>query len=246
MKNIILGVISIILITSCGGGTQWQKNPVDDLIKKMDHLKTFSIVLYDMDVEGNFTQEYKHQYKIITVENDEPKEEITQWFTVPEKIFMQHENDMGMEIAAKTADGKISKVAAPAGYSNYVGNKQYGHWVSDGSGGSFWEFYGKYAMMSSMLNLALMPARMSYWNDYHTGYYGSRPYYGSSSDGSKMYGTQSAFQKKTSQNSRWSTRQRTRTSKFGNSFGSKTTRSSSRWGSSSGSGFRSRGGGFGK
>lgn len=245
MRIYILSMITSLLAVSCGGGKEWQKNPVDTIIRDLDQIESYSIILYDMDVEGNFSKTYKHKYKIVKIVNDEPQEEITDWMPVPEQVFFNHENDMGMEIVSKSEDGKISKTAAPPGYSNYVGNEKYGHWVSNSSGGSFWEFYGKYAMMSSLFNMAMMPVRMSYWNDFHHNYYGSRAYYGPSVNGSRMYGTQSAFQRKTRANSTWS--RKSKSSSMRNSFSSRTSRSSSRWGSSSG-GFssRSRSGGFGK
>ena len=69
---------------------------------------------------------------------------------------------MGMEIAAKSADGEVTKTAAPPGYNNYVGNSQYGQWQQGSNGQSFWAFYGQYALMSSLFNMATFPARRSY------------------------------------------------------------------------------------
>lgn len=36
--------------------------------------------------------------------------------------------------------------------SQYVGNPNYGNWQTNSSGGSFWEWYGKYALFSSLFN----------------------------------------------------------------------------------------------
>lgn len=243
-----------VAAVSCSGGKDFKKSPVDVLIRDMDKTESFSIILYDMDVTGTFVRTYQHQYKVVTMHKDVPEEKITDWMEVSEAFFRQNENNMGMEVAAKSADGKISKTASPPGYSSYVGNAQYGQWRDNGSGGSFWEFYGKYAMMSTMFNMMASPISRGYYDDYRSNYYGRQAYYGpKSSDGSTAYGTQSAFARKTSGNSRWTARSARRSSVSGSgrssssssSWTSRTSRSSSRYTGSSG-GFRSRGGGFGK
>lgn len=251
MKKLI--IILSIVFAGCSGGSDFRKSPVDILIRDMDKVPTFSVILYDMDVTGTFVRAYQHQYKIVTVEQDEPTERITEWMEVSKQFFAEHENNMGMEIAAKSGDGKISKTASPPGYSSYIGNEQYGEWRDNGSGDSFWAFYGRYAMMSSMFHLMAAPVGRGYYGDYRSNYYGQRPYYGATgSDGTKAYGTQSAFARKTAANSRWKARSDSRSSLNGSrgrngssSWSSRTSRSGSRYGGSSG-GFRSRGGGFGK
>jgi hypothetical protein len=173
---------------------------------------------------------------------------------------------MGMELASKK-DGKLTKTVAPPGYTNYVGNEKYGHWVQR-DGGSFWEFYGKYAFFSSMFRMTMFPIRYSYWNDYHRNYYGyGRGYYGPSyNNGRRMYGTNSAYNSN-NKTARWNNKtsdfksnvrskvqrssaaskksaNRVSSSKRrSSSYQKKTTRSSSRYSRSS---TRSRGGGFGK
>ena len=165
---------------------------------------------------------------------------------------------MGMTIASKT-DGVLSKQAAPAGYNNYIGNPKYGQW-QERNGSSFWEFYGKFAFMSSMFNLMSYPARRDYWNDYRGNYRGTnRDYYGPS--GQKVYGTKSYTASASGNNTRWGNKSssfksnvrtkvaRSASASTSRSYSSsnrynKTTRSSSR--SSSGASYRSRSGGFGK
>lgn len=249
---IILLILSGIILASCGGGSEskWQKNPLDNLIKDLDQVPSYSIILYDMDAEGNFTQTYKHQYKIVTLKDSTPQQEITDWYVVPEAFFLQHQEHMGMEIAAKSEDGQVSKTPAPPGYSNYVGNQRYGRWRDDGRGGSFWEFYGKYMFFSSIFNMATFPTYRHSYMDYRTNYYGRRPYYGSTAGGGRMYGTNSSYTSKTRTNSRWNksinrntTFRSTKSTTSGTGVG-KTTRSGSRY--SSGFSSRSRSGGFGK
>lgn len=239
----------LIFAISCTGRQEFKKSPVDVLIRDMDSKNSFSIILYDMDVNGSFLKTYQHQYKIITIENEEPKEEITGWYEVSEQFFMTHQNNMGMEIAAKSPDGKLSKTAAPPGYSSYVGNPQYGRWSNHG-GGSFWEFYGKYAMMSSLFNMMAYPVHRNYYNDYRSNYSGRKAYYGPKTTSGYTYGTQSAFARKTNANSRWRSKPSNRSfasrsrSRSSSSWSNRTSRSGSRYSGSSG--FRSRGGGFGK
>ena len=132
LKKTFLFLLGAALITACGSSREYRKTPVDELIKTMDKEKDFTIILYDMDVEGSWSPDYKHKYKIITNEqvNDstvKPKERTTDWMPVDENFFEMHANDMGMEIASKT-DGKVQKQTAPPGYSNYVGNQRYGSW----------------------------------------------------------------------------------------------------------------------
>jgi hypothetical protein len=248
---IIVGIILLIIFArGCGGGSGFTKNPVDDIIKEMKDVPTFTILLHDMNVEGSISKTYKHQYRVLTQSDSVPEETITPWYEVKRDFFEKHINHMGMEIASKK-DGKVSKNVAPPGYSNYVGNSRYGRWRNRSDGSSFWEFYGKYAMMSSMFSMMAMPVRRSYYDDYRSNYYGtSRTYYGPrTGSGSYMYGTGSAYTRTNNPRSSWSSkasnrsfRQRVRSGVSRSS--SRTSRSSSRYRSSSS---RSRSsGGFGK
>ena len=247
LKNSI-AIIVIAILTSCG--SSYKKNPVDILIRDMSGVEAFSIILYDMDVQGNFSKDYYHQYRIIKTKGDNPNDNLpgetsevtTEWLQVPEEHFEQNINNMGMEIAAKSEDGKVTKTASPPGYSNYVGNSRYGQWRNDSSGNSFWHFYGQYAFMRSMFNLASFPVRRSYYDDYYGGYYGRRPYYGPSSSGVPTYGTNSKYSTQHRTNSSWmkNPRRNSLTRRVNNSI----SRSNSRYNSSNS--MRSRSGGTGK
>lgn len=221
------------------------KTPVDNIIKKMDdeNVSTFSIVLYDMNTEGTFFKDYLHKYKIIKENKEgEVDENLTDWYDVNKNYFMANVNNMGMELAAKTPDGKITKSVGPPGYGSYVGNERYGHWVNR-NGNSFWEFYGKYAMLSTMFNMMSYPVQRSYWSDYRRDYYGTgRPYYGPrTSSGSYRYGTNGQYTRSTRNTSSWYTNKSN--SSFKRRVQGMTSRSGSRYSSG---GYRSRGGGFGK
>ena len=244
-----------MMCLSCSSGREWTKSPVDQLIRDLDKEKTFTIILYDMDVEGSFSKDYKHQYKIITDKNSQPVEEITGWKKVTEKFFFQNENNLGMELASKDSTGKVHKEVAPAGFSNYVGNPQYGQWVGSGTS-SFWQFYGQYAFMSAMFNMFDRP-RYGYYNDYYSNYrYKNRPYYGPKTNGKSYYGTYGKHTEKARPNffkrkvDKIKQSKRSFTDRVKNrvrrssSSSTRTSRSSSRYRSSSS--FRSRGGGFGK
>ncbi len=247
-KNII-GLSLIVLFSGCGGGG-YEKNPVDILIRDMSGSKSFSIILYDMDVKGNFSKEYFHQYRIIETVDSNPNDDLpgetdevtTEWLQVPKSHFEKNVDNMGMEIAAKSDDGTVTKVASPPGYSNYVGNSQYGQWRTHHDGYSFWEFYGQYAFMRSMFNLATFPARRSYYDDYRGGYYGSRPYYGPRTSGVPTYGTNSRYSSQHKSNTSWS--KNPRKNSFTQRVNNSVKRSNSRYSSSRS--MRSRSGGRGK
>ena len=238
IKTLII-LVSLSMLVGCGG-KEFKKNPVDLIVKDLPSNRVFSVILNDMDVEGTFFKKYKHEYKIIEAKDSIPEEKVLGWYEVDENFFKKNAQNMGMEIISRGEDGKLNKTASPPGYNNYVGNQRYGHWQTNSSGGSFWAFYGRYAMMSSMFNMMAYPARRSYYNDYRSNYYGrGRSYYGPKSGGSTTYGTNSKYTSSTRSGSRWSKS----TSSFKNRVSGRTSRSSSRYSSSSS---RSRGGGFGK
>lgn len=225
MKKAIIILLPIFLLSSCGGG-EFKKTPVDELILKMDQDKNFTIILYDMNVEGTFSKDYFHKYKVIREKEDgSPYEEVYDWMEVSEDFFTYHSNDLGMEVASKK-DGVVSKQVSPPGYNNYVGNTRYGTWRTDSSGNSFWEFYGKYAFMSSMIGLVAGPVYRSSYYDYYNNYRGVRPYYGSmTTSGSYRYGTFS--QASRTQNPSFHQRAQT-SSVLKNTVNNKIERSSSR------------------
>lgn len=258
-------LILVGFLTSCGSNedrVKFQKEPLDILIKKYSDIQDFSIILYDMDYNES-SDAYQHQYRVLykPVDKDTLLSEETEWHTVSDVFFDKHKDNMGMEIASKK-EGVVKKIASPPGYSNYVGNEKYGHWKQRSDGSSFWEFYGKYAFMSSMFRMAMFPVTYGYWNDYRTNYYGyGRPYYGPTSNGYSYYGSNSKYNQDSNKSSKWNKR----SSSFKNKVRSRVTKSatatksrrsarrsssrSSRSRSSSryrGSSSRSRGGGFGK
>lgn len=262
----LLFALSLILVNCDSGGSQYNSNSrgnytyveegLDKVIKQHRDKRDFTILLYDMNYEGG---KYVHQYQTLypsTASDSLFEEEISPWYEVSPTFFQQNENNLGMELASRK-DGIMSKEVAPAGYSQYVGNEQYGRWQQR-DGGSFWEFYGKYALLSSVFNMFTMPARYSYWNDYDRYYRGRQPYYGGGYYGTTSYtsntkrGKSSTWGKQPSsfkQQVRSRVSQSTSAIKNSNrnrtSNSNRTTRSSNRY-NSGGSSSRSRGGGGGK
>ncbi|MBL4746921.1 MAG: hypothetical protein JKY08_11215 [Flavobacteriaceae bacterium] len=261
LKAIGVLLILAITLTSCTNSSQnkarttYQKSPVDILIRDMATERNFTILLLDMDFK-EAEKKYFHKYQIINEVGDSIRSKETPWKQVNDIFFDANVNNMGMELASKK-DGKLSKIAAPPGYSNYVGNKQYGQW-KERDGSRFWEFYGKYAFMSSMFRMAMFPVRYSYWNDYNRNYYGrGRSYYGPMSNRGNMYGTNSSYTKSNTSSS-WNKKPATFKSRVRSSVSRSATatktrrarstatrqsRNSSRY---SRSNTRSRSGGFGK
>lgn len=229
-----------ILLLFAGCSKEYIKNPTDDFIKKLEKDKTYSVILYDIDIEGNYSKDYKHQYKIIYENETQTADSLTAWYKVPEDFFWLNENNVGMEIISKSEDGKISKIAAPAGFTNYVGNEKYGQWKQDASGTSFWEFYGQFAFMSMLFNTFATPINRGGFDNYNNGYRNKQPYYGQqSASGKTTYGTYSTTTEKTKPSSFNQKFERIKQNSFQRKVDNKVNRSSGR---STSPGVRSRGG----
>lgn len=266
LKNLalILSLFSLVIFFSCGDSDEEKRrkkllsdmkpSPVDDIIRDMSTVDNFSVILHDMDVNDELTK-FKHQYRIITMKDTVPQDSTTKWFEVSEAFFVENSENMGMEIASKK-DGKVSKVASPPGYSNYVGNEKYGQWKSDPSSGrSYWSFYPAYSTLGTMFLLSSMPIYRSGYMNYRSHYNSGRPYYGTTSGGGRRYGTGSTYANKTRSSSTWSRKMsnssfkqkvnsrvsQSRSALSGRSSG-KSSRSGSRYSGSS----RSRSGSYGK
>jgi hypothetical protein len=239
MKRITPFIFVLFFLTNCGGG--YEINPVDQIIQDKMDSEAFSILLYDMDVRGNFSKDYFHKYRIIESKNGEVDEVTTDWMQVPERYFEKNADNLGMELAGKNEQGDVSKIPSPPGYSSFVGNEKYGRWTQR-DGNSFWEFYGKFAFMNAMFNMITFPVRRNYYDTYYRDYYGRSTYYGPrTSGGYRTYGTNSSYSRKHKTSSNWSTSPNS--SSFKSRVRSSVSRSSSRY---SGSSSRSRSGGFGK
>lgn len=167
-----------------------RSNPVQKIMQDLKDAPEYTIILNDMKEEGTFSSDYFHKYKII----QDTTERTTRWIEVSKRFYQQNQNYLGMALAAKTKAG-LNQTPAPPGY-HHVGNPHYGQWRTDNRGSSFWEFYGKYAMFSSLLSGGgLFGRRNIYRNDYddYRRYSNQgRPYYGSRN----QYGTSGSFTQK--------------------------------------------------
>jgi hypothetical protein len=137
---------------------------------------------------------YFHKYTI--VEGGEKND--TDWQPVSEDVYENNLEYLGMAILTKPYgmfEDESDTKAAPPGMA-FVGNPEYGKWEKNSSGGSFWSWYGKYALFSNLLFYSTMgPVRYSSWNGYNTRYRGRQPYFGKTAQGSAKYGTRGAYTK---------------------------------------------------
>lgn len=254
MKNkgvliIIVCIFGFFIIKSCNKSNTssksvtYEKTPVDKLIVELSAEQNYSIILADMDSRNS---SYYHKYNTLIEKPDTVLVRNSDWEKVSDVFFDANINNLGMAIVTKK-DAKLSKVASPAGYDNFIGNQKYGRW-EERNGSSFWAFYGQYMFMSSIFNLATNPARRSYYDDYRGGgYYGRRPYYGPSGN---TYGTRSYTSGGSGSKTTWASKPstfknevRSKVSRSAQQTKTRRTRNSSRYSRSSS---RSRGGGFGK
>ena len=102
-----------------------------------------------MREEGNFFPSYYHQYRVDVGEQKNQRP----FIEVDDSYYKKKQPFLGMVLASKTADGAINNTPFPNGYQ-YVGNSQYGRCRDNCSGGGMWEFYGKYMLMSQVMNWA--------------------------------------------------------------------------------------------
>jgi len=126
-------------------------------------------------------------HKYLLVQNG--KRTTTDWVPVDEEDYFDNQADLGMEILSKPYgyfEDERTKEASPPGMA-YVGDKRYGEWRTDqGSGRSFWYYYGIY----SFLNRG--PGHYYYrndWSRWRDGYRNRKPYYGGSTATGAAYGT---------------------------------------------------------
>lgn len=168
----ILSILFIFSLSQCSS----PEPPLDKMKKDLASATSYSIILEDMREEGMFSKTYYHQYRVIR-DNDS---RVTGWEEVPKKFYEENKNYLGMTLASKV-EGVEDSTVSPPGY-NYVGNQQYGHWVNDGRGGSFWEFYGKYAFFSSLFGGWYRPIYRTDYSNY--GQYRSqrKPYFGKNNE----------------------------------------------------------------
>jgi hypothetical protein len=171
-------------------GSIWEKlkiNPADNWDRQYGH-DSASFWFDSWDTK------YFHKYTII--ENGEKRD--TNWKLVSEDAYENNFEYLGMAILTKPFgmfEDEADTNAAPPGMA-FIGNPEYGKWEKNNGGGSFWSWYGKYALFSHLL---MGPMRYNSWYGYHTNYRGRRPYFGATSPGGvARYGTHGTYTKKSS------------------------------------------------
>lgn len=181
--SLLLFLPVALFIQGCGTG----QNPVKKIQKELQGEKEYAIILNDMREEGNFFPSYYHQYRVDVGEQKTQRP----FIEVDDSYYKKNQPNLGMVLASKTADGAVSTTPFPNGYQ-YVGNSQYGRWRNNDSGGSMWEFYGKYMLMSQMMNWAGFGLSRNHYNNYSSFRGSGRPYYGPR----REYGTSGTVTKK--------------------------------------------------
>lgn len=103
------------------------EKPIQQLLQKHIAHAPVTILLYDMDKEGIFSKTYKHRYRVLYEKHGKVIAEDTDWMEVSSDYFWRYENNLGMEVAARTKDNQVKQVVGPPGYTNYIGNTKYGY-----------------------------------------------------------------------------------------------------------------------
>jgi hypothetical protein len=226
VSRVRFALLILALTSACGR----VPDPVQKVARDLERYPEYAIVVEDLKMEEAFFPDYFLRLRLTTAAGQRVagrdtlvfEERVTDWLEVKEDIFARYENYLGMVIASKSRDGKRTtpRQAHPAGYQ-YVGNSQYGQW----GGGGFWQFYGQYAFMSSMLGGHRI-GRGDY-GDYQRNRERGRPHYGPVSNGRQTFGTAGTQTQKTKPSFYQRHRQRTAS---GRGF---TSRSTSRSGGTS-------------
>lgn len=230
----LLGLVCLVMLSGCGG----RRDPVADLIRDLERYPEYSLMVDDLRVESGFLPDYFLRFEVLTAKGQRVADgdslayerRQTEWMQVSEQVFGKYENYLGMVVAAKTLDGKRTGTgqAHPPGYQ-YVGNPRYGHW---GSGG-FWQFYGQYAFMRSMMG-GWNVGRDDY-NDYRRTADRGGSYYGPVKNGKSTFGTRGTATQKARPAfyQRYKQRMASGGRGFTSSTSRRTSRSTSSWGSRS-------------
>jgi len=225
--SLLLFLPIALLFQGCGA----RQSPVEKIQSELQGKKEYAIILHDMREEGNFFPSYYHKYRVDVGE----QKTMRPFVEVDKSYYQKNEPYLGMVLTAKTADGALSTTPFPNGYQ-YVGNSQYGRWRGNDRGGSMWEFYGKYMLMSQVMGWAGYGLNRNHYNNYSSYRGAGRPYFGPN----REYGTAGTVTKKQKPNfyQRRMAKKTRSQSRFQNKIQNRMGRSKNT--------FRSRGFGFGK
>ncbi|MFP4348305.1 MAG: hypothetical protein ACOCWY_01070 [Thermodesulfobacteriota bacterium] len=171
----------LFFLVGCGGDSL----PIQNIQATLSDAPSYSIILENMKEEGNFFKDHYHRYRV--VQGDDAA--VTDWLRVPEEFYQANEPFMGMVLAAKKEGENITE-PIPPGYQ-YVGDTRYGNWRTDDRGRSFWEFYGKYALLSNLFGGWYRPVYRDDYDAYRYNRSRNIPYFGRNN----QYGTSGAIVK---------------------------------------------------
>ncbi len=166
-------VLFLLFLNGCGSAPAPEKDPLTEIKKTLAKETTYSVVLEDMKEEGTFSKSHFHKYLVVLPEDSWQ----TDWTPVSEEYYNKSLELMGMTILTKK-DGVYDNVAAPPGYG-FVGDPNYGQWKEGSNGSSFWEFYGKYALISNLFGGWYHPIYRTDFDGYHKYKQSKKPYFGS-------------------------------------------------------------------
>ena len=228
MTSALLLAIGCTFLTGCG--TSPPASPLAEIHRAMKGVPTYSVILEDMRQSGNFIPTYEHQYRVVEAETSHTSD----WIQVNEKYYKMNEPFLGMSIYTKK-DGQETTTATPPGYA-YVGDSRYGRWQQDRHGNSFWEFYGKYALISHLMGGWYRPVYRSDYDAFRSYRNNNKPFFGRK----REFGSSGTIAKKQKPNfyARHMAKQRAATTNFKQSVNKRIGRTRT--------GFRGRSTGFGK
>ncbi len=205
-----LAMILPLAVAACSSGT-----PLDRLRAQLDGFPEYTVVLEDMD---SSLFGYSHRYRLLVGQPQPGSDDLDYRETVVDSevdgaTYSRYEPFLGMVILSKTRDGGVDEGAHPPGYQQ-VGDERYGQWRDDGRGGSFWEFYGQYALLSNLLGGFGGGIRRDDWNGYRDSRDRGQTYYGR---GGSTYGTNGSATRQSNPDffRRQQARQASRTRSFG-------------------------------
>ncbi len=198
------------------------QTPLERLQAQLERYPEYSVILQDMN-ETLFG--YSHQYRVVTGESQAGSDELVyresvlDWQEVDSGTYERYRPSLGMAILSKGPDGNVDRNAQPPGYQQ-VGDERYGRWRDDGSGRSFWEFYGQYALLSNLIGGFGRPIYRDDWNGYRDARGRGETWYGSgggAAAGGRTYGTNGSATRQT--NPDFFRRQQARQAAQNRSFG---------------------------
>lgn len=128
-----------------------KRSEIEGLIAQLN--TTWDKVLVDMEHRRG---QYQEQIRTVSTPKDGQTTSREDWVEVSQARYDALKNNLGMSIEHKPLgkyDVEADRVAQPAGFAYMAPpgqSNQYGHWENR-DGGSFWVWYGQYALLRDLL-----------------------------------------------------------------------------------------------